>query len=55
MRVLGVKTSKLTNTRGFCAELSTAITVVVASRYGASSILDTASAYMSIVRMTNCC
>jgi sodium-dependent phosphate transporter len=34
MRVLGVKTVKLSNVRGFCAELSTAITVLVASRYG---------------------
>ena len=35
MRVLGVKAVKLTNARGFCVELSTAITVVIASRYGA--------------------
>jgi hypothetical protein len=35
MRVLGVKSVKVTNARGFCLELSTAITVVVASRYGA--------------------
>lgn len=34
MRVLGVKAAKLTNSRGFCAELSTAIVVLVASRYG---------------------
>jgi sodium-dependent phosphate transporter len=34
MRVLGVKSVKLTNSRGFCVELSTAITVIVASRYG---------------------
>ena len=35
MRVLGVKSVKVTNARGFCLELSTAITVVVASRFGA--------------------
>ena len=35
MRVLGVKAVKVTNARGFCLELSTAITVVIASRYGA--------------------
>ena len=34
IRVLGVRTVKLSNSRGFCAELSTAITVLVASRYG---------------------
>ena len=34
MRVIGVKTVKLSNSRGFCAELSTAIVVMVASRYG---------------------
>jgi sodium-dependent phosphate transporter len=34
MRVLGVKSVKLTNSRGFCVELATAITVIVASRYG---------------------
>eukprot|EP00897_Mesotaenium_endlicherianum_P005233 jgi/Mesen1/4738/ME000241S03774 len=34
MKVLGVKAAKLTNTRGFCAELSTATVVLVASRYG---------------------
>ncbi|CAK0780225.1 hypothetical protein CVIRNUC_004976 [Coccomyxa viridis] len=34
MRVLGVKAVKVTNARGFCLELSTAITVVIASRYG---------------------
>ena len=35
MRVLGVKTVKVTNARGFCLEISTAICVVTASRYGA--------------------
>eukprot|EP00897_Mesotaenium_endlicherianum_P008176 jgi/Mesen1/7387/ME000382S06583 len=34
MKVLGVKAAKLTNTRGFCAEISTATVVIVASRYG---------------------
>lgn len=34
LRVLGVSLVKLSNTRGFCAELSTAITVLIASRYG---------------------
>lgn len=34
MRVIGVQSVKLTNARGFCAELSTAIVVIVASRYG---------------------
>ena len=37
MRVLGVKALKVTNARGFCLELSTAITVVIASRYGGCS------------------
>lgn len=34
MRVIGVKAAKLSNSRGFCCELSTAIVVMVASRYG---------------------
>jgi len=34
MRVIGVKSARLTNSRGFCCELSTAIVVMVASRYG---------------------
>lgn len=34
MRVLGVKAAKLTNARGFCVELSTAIVVMVASYTG---------------------
>lgn len=34
MRVLGVKMTKLTNSRGFVVELSAAIVVVVGSRYG---------------------
>ena len=34
LKVLGVDAVKLTNTRGFCAELATAITVVMASRVG---------------------
>ena len=32
--VLAVRSVKLTNTRGFCVELSSALTVVLASRYG---------------------
>jgi sodium-dependent phosphate transporter len=34
MRVLGVKMTKLTNSRGFVVELSAAIIVVIGSRYG---------------------
>lgn len=34
MRALGVKVTKLTNARGYCAELTAAIIVIVASRYG---------------------
>ncbi|KAK9815735.1 hypothetical protein WJX72_008727 [[Myrmecia] bisecta] len=34
MRVLGVKSVKITNSRGFCLELATAMTVILASRYG---------------------
>ena len=34
MRALGVKLVKITNSRGYCAELTSAITVIVASRYG---------------------
>ena len=34
LRVLGVQVAKLSNTRGFCCELSAAIVVLVASRYG---------------------
>ena len=34
MRALGVKMTKLTNSRGYCAELTAAIIVIVASRYG---------------------
>jgi solute carrier family 20 (sodium-dependent phosphate transporter) len=34
MRVFGVKSVKLTNSRGFCLELATAITVILSSRYG---------------------
>ena len=35
LRVLGVDAVKISNSRGFCAELATAITVVLASRVGA--------------------
>ena len=34
MRSLGVKMVKITNSRGYCAELTSAIIVIVASRYG---------------------
>jgi sodium-dependent phosphate transporter len=34
MRALGVKMTKLTNSRGYCAELTAAIIVIVSSRYG---------------------
>jgi sodium-dependent phosphate transporter len=34
MRALGVKMTKLSNSRGYCAELTSAIIVIVASRYG---------------------
>jgi len=34
MRALGVKMTKLTNSRGYCAELTSAIIVIVSSRYG---------------------
>jgi sodium-dependent phosphate transporter len=34
MRALGVKMTKLTNARGYCAEITAAIIVIVASRYG---------------------
>jgi hypothetical protein len=38
MRVFGVKSVKMTNSRGFCLELATAITVIVASRYGTPTL-----------------
>ena len=34
MRALGIKMVKITNSRGYCAELTSAIIVIVASRYG---------------------
>ena len=34
MAVLAVKSVKLTNSRGFCVELASALTVVLASRFG---------------------
>lgn len=34
MQVFGVKSVKLTNSRGFCVELSTAAIVILSSRYG---------------------
>jgi sodium-dependent phosphate transporter len=34
MRALGVKMTKITNSRGYCAELTSSIVVIVASRYG---------------------
>ncbi|GAQ85424.1 phosphate transporter [Klebsormidium nitens] len=34
MQVFGVKSVKLTNSRGFCCELSTAAIVILSSRYG---------------------
>jgi solute carrier family 20 (sodium-dependent phosphate transporter) len=34
IRALGVRMTKLTNSRGYCAELTAAIIVIVASRYG---------------------
>lgn len=38
MRVLGVKSVKVTNARDFCLEISTAITVVIASRIGVAYV-----------------
>ncbi len=35
IRCLGTTVCKMTAARGFCAEISTAITVAIASRYGA--------------------
>lgn len=34
MQALGVKMTKLTNSRGYCAELTAAIIVIISSRYG---------------------
>jgi sodium-dependent phosphate transporter len=34
MRVLGVKVTRISNSRGYCAELTSAIIVIIASRYG---------------------
>jgi sodium-dependent phosphate transporter len=34
MRVLGVKMTKLTNSRGYCVELAAAVVIIVGSRYG---------------------
>ncbi|KAG7668922.1 hypothetical protein Ndes2437B_g06656 [Nannochloris sp. 'desiccata'] len=34
IRALGVKMTKMSNSRGYCAELTSAIVVIVASRYG---------------------
>jgi sodium-dependent phosphate transporter len=34
MRVLGVKMTKLTNSRGYCVELSAAAVIILGSRYG---------------------
>lgn len=34
MRVLGVKMTKLTNSRGYCVELAAAAVIIVGSRYG---------------------
>ena len=34
MSVLAVKSVKLTNSRGFCVELASALTVILASRFG---------------------
>lgn len=34
IRALGVKMTKITNSRGYCAELTASIVVIVASRYG---------------------
>lgn len=47
IRTLGVKVVKMTNARGFCAELATAITVAVASRYGATHVSLAATAPFS--------
>lgn len=35
IRCLGTSVCKMTASRGFCAEIATAITVAIASRYGA--------------------
>jgi hypothetical protein len=53
MRVLGVKSVKVTNARGFCLELSTAIVVVLASRYGAALPWAEAWGVPAIVLMHN--
>ncbi|PSC75854.1 sodium phosphate symporter [Micractinium conductrix] len=34
MRVLGVKMTKLTNSRGYCVELAAALIIIIGSRYG---------------------
>jgi sodium-dependent phosphate transporter len=34
MRVLGVKMTKLTNSRGYCVELAAAFVIIIGSRYG---------------------
>ena len=41
LKVLGVDAVRISNSRGFSAELGTAITVVLASRLGASTALHT--------------
>lgn len=35
MGLFGVKSVKITSTRGFCIELATALVVIVAARFGA--------------------
>ncbi|KAL4858996.1 Phosphate-repressible phosphate permease pho-4 [Chlorella vulgaris] len=34
MRLLGVKMTKLTNSRGYCVELASAVIIIIGSRYG---------------------
>lgn len=34
MRAMGVKMTRLTNSRGFCVELCVAAVIIVASRFG---------------------
>lgn len=55
IRCLGTTVCKMTATRGFCAEIATAITVAIASRYGALPPFHTSACAVSKTRLDYCC
>ncbi len=54
-RLLGTKSIKLSNSRGFCLELSTALVVIIAARYGAFEYLGLGGAAVHVCSTIHLC